>query len=85
MKLSDAMEAGYAKVGKQCFDGLHTDNPRKPSSVCAMAAVNLAVTGDAGRVTYLCTFEIEQKIVRWNNEDRKPIPEIVKILRGMGL
>lgn len=91
MKLSDAMEAGYAKVGKQCFfsafkrtDGryynlLHEDLPLSEiEECCAMGAV--AIQNCAG-------FNQSQAdyIIRLNDECKMPIPEIVEVLRSMSL
>ena len=87
MKLSDAMEAGFAKVGKQCFGVLYTGAHYKPEKVCAVGAAyygqsNCAFYGEfepepnAAQVDY---------VVRLNNQCRMPIPEIVEVLRGMGL
>ena len=90
MRLSDAMEAGYAKVGKQTafllWDGMSPFNPEK---VCALGAANYGQSGCAMMsMSATCTHapaEILSYITRLNDHCKMPIPEIVETLRGMGL
>lgn len=90
MRLSDAMEAGYAKVGKQCFGAefkrlsqggylITTCDQRLATQCCALGAARIG-SPDAN-----FPFAIREYVMRLNDYCHMPIPEIVEVLRSMGL
>ena len=88
MRLSDAMEAGYAKVGKQCFgvymrdaSGVQAILNKDAVSCCATGAVILAGHNPRSLVSE----NTLDYVVRLNDHCKMPIPEIVETLRGMNL
>lgn len=92
MKLSDAMEAGFATVGKQCFgtrfEGPYTDGTRGPvadrgraDACCALQALDLGHNGKH----LLGQTMTRAYIMDLNDNCRMPIVDIVEVLRGMGL
>jgi len=54
MKPSELMLKGYAMAGgKQCYGRYYNgDSGRTPTAVCAIGAMNLAASGNAGVVNY---------------------------------
>lgn len=92
MKLSDAMQAGWDKVGKQCT-GVMCEGPhRAPSAVCALGAATLGLVGDAFYIGDLQLFDEARKAyvtkygspVSLDNDNGLSIPEIIERLRAIG-
>lgn len=86
MKLSDWMELGYSYVGKQCFGCTHIGPSSSPIQVCALSAARFAKYGDAQE--YLGDeygHDLKYYVVRLNDHCKMPIPEIIEVLRSMGL
>jgi len=52
MKPSELMLKGYAMVGKQCKGTYFEGYGRNPTAVCAIGAMNLAASGNAGIANY---------------------------------
>jgi len=92
MKPSELMLKGYAMVGKQCYGRYYEGDGRNPTAVCAVGAMNLAVTGCADDDFYMLR---EKMVVRWyalfgfgiadTNDEGMAIEDIAGILASEGM
>lgn len=98
MKLSDAMEEGWESVGEQLFDGNFVRHNGAPKSYilghwsrsgeidacCALGAANVGCHLN-GSFLDSASEAVREYVIRLNDNCKMPIPEIIEVLRGMGL
>ena len=87
---SEAMLRGFEMAGgRQCKNRLCRGNPVKPTAVCALGAMNLAMTGDSRNCSQIdagsdAFFDATGELISSANDAGMYIPDIAGILASEG-